>query len=155
MINLPKFQIRFTISTLYNLGIWVWMISISRHKLNMASSISTSVSCRANLTNFFNITQFGGWPRTRTEKFEIYKFLFQLVDCFATGKSLPEILFFAEHEENMRRTWSVQKLFWMSETISLHDMFSTGLSLEFSCIELVSNSMNNLLSWYCGLLMQK
>ena len=37
----------------------------------------------------------------------------------------------------------------MSETISVYNMFSPGLSLEFSCIELV-NSMNNLLS-YCGL----
>ena len=37
----------------------------------------------------------------------------------------------------------------MSETISVHNMFSQGLSLEFSCIELV-NSMNNLSS-YCGL----
>ena len=35
----------------------------------------------------------------------------------------------------------------MSETISVHNMFSPGLSLEFSCIEL---SMNNLSS-YCGL----
>ena len=38
----------------------------------------------------------------------------------------------------------------MSETISVHNMFSSGLSLEFSCFELVHNSMNNLLS-YCGL----
>ena len=36
----------------------------------------------------------------------------------------------------------------MSETISVHNMFSPGLSLEFSGIEL--NSMNNLSS-YCGL----
>ena len=35
------------------------------------------------------------------------------------------------------RTCCVQKLFWMSETISVHNMFSPGLSLEFSCIELV------------------
>ena len=34
----------------------------------------------------------------------------------------------------------------MSETISVHNMFSPGLSLEFSAC----NSMNNLLS-YCGL----
>ena len=38
---------------------------------------------------------------------------------------------------NMGRTCCVQKLFWMSETISVHNMFSPGLSLEFSCIELV------------------
>ena len=31
----------------------------------------------------------------------------------------------------------MQKLFWMSETISVHNMFSPGLSLEFSCIELL------------------
>ena len=39
--------------------------------------------------------------------------------------------------QNMGRTCCVQKLFWMSETISVHNMFSPGLSLEFSCIELV------------------
>ena len=38
---------------------------------------------------------------------------------------------------NMRRTCCVQKLFWMSETIYVQNMFSPGLSLEFSCIELV------------------
>ena len=37
----------------------------------------------------------------------------------------------------------------MSETISVHNMFSPGLSLEFSCIKL-ANSMNSHLS-YCGL----
>ena len=34
----------------------------------------------------------------------------------------------------------------MLETSSVHNMFSPGLSLEFSCIELVIN-----LSSYCGL----
>ena len=37
----------------------------------------------------------------------------------------------------------------MSETISVHNMFSPDLSLEFSCTELVIQ-MNNLSS-YCGL----
>ena len=37
----------------------------------------------------------------------------------------------------------------MSETISLDNMFSPGLSLEFSCIEL-QFKMNNR-SLYCGL----
>ena len=37
----------------------------------------------------------------------------------------------------MGRTCCVQTLFWMSETISVHNMFSPGLSLEFLCIELV------------------
>ena len=45
-----------------------------------------------------------------------------------TGKSLSEALLFAEHGENMLCT----KLFRMSETISAHNMFSPGLSLEFS-----------------------
>ena len=60
--------------------------------------------------------------------------------------------------QNMGRTCCVQKLFWMSETIDVHSMLSPGLSLEFSCIELVirstCNSKNNLLS-YCGLLYAK
>ena len=34
----------------------------------------------------------------------------------------------------------------MTETISVHNMFSSGLSLKFSFIELVT--MNNLLSYY-------
>ena len=54
---------------------------------------------------------------------------------------------------NLGRTCCVQKLFWMSETISVHNMFSLCLSLEFSCIELC-NSMNNLSS-YCGLVNAK
>ena len=47
-----------------------------------------------------------------------------------TGKSLSEALLFAEHGENMLCTKIVL-------TISVHNMFSPGLSLEFSCIELV------------------
>ena len=35
----------------------------------------------------------------------------------------------------MGRTCCIHKLFWMSETISIHNMFSPGLSLEFSCNE--------------------
>ena len=50
-----------------------------------------------------------------------------------TGKSLSEALLFAEHGENMLYT----KMFWMSETISVHNMFSPDLCLEFSCVELV------------------
>ena len=56
--------------------------------------------------------------------------------------NLCQKLFFLQ---NMGRTCCVQKLFSMSETISVHNMFSPGLSLEFSCIELVC------LSSYCGL----
>ena len=48
--------------------------------------------------------------------------------------NLCQKLFFLQ---NRVRTCRVQKLFWMSETISVHNMFSPGLSLEFSCIELV------------------
>ena len=48
--------------------------------------------------------------------------------------NLCQNLFFLQ---NMGRTCCVQTLFWMSETISVHNMFSPGLSLEFSCIELV------------------
>ena len=56
----------------------------------------------------------------------IYQFYLQVNLC--------QKLFFLE---NMGRTCCVQKLFWMSETISVHNMFFPGLSLEFSCIELV------------------
>ena len=58
--------------------------------------------------------------------------------------NLCQKLFFLQ---NMVRTCCVQKLFWLPETISVHNMFSSGLSLELSCIELC-NSMNNLLSYY-------
>ena len=54
-----------------------------------------------------------------------------------TGKSLSEALLFAEHGENMLCTKIHSVLFCVSETISVHNMFSPGLSLEFSCIELV------------------
>ena len=59
---------------------------------------------------------------------------FELLKSFTvlTGKSLSEALLFAE-------------------TISVHNMFSPGVSLEFSCIVLVIqslNSTNNLSSYY-------
>ena len=60
--------------------------------------------------------------------------------------NLCQKLFFLQ---NMGRTCCVQKMFWMSETISVHNMFSPGLSLEFSCIEPVIQWTN--LSSYCGL----
>ena len=66
-----------------------------------------------------------------------------------TWNSTGKFLFIVLLLQNMGRTCCVQKLFWMSETISVHNMFSPGLSLEFSCIE-TCNSMNNLSS-YCGL----
>ena len=46
--------------------------------------------------------------------------------------NLCQELFFLQ---SMGRTCCVQRLFWMSETISVHNMLSPGLSLEFSCIE--------------------
>ena len=81
----------------------------------------------------------------------------------STGKSLSEALIFAStnpqydgrlfiefrvHQactfntrklqaQNKLRTCCVQKLIQITETISEHNMFSPGLSLEFSCIELV------------------
>jgi hypothetical protein len=61
--------------------------------------------------------------------------------------NLCQKLFFLQ---NMGRTCCVQKLFWMSETISVHNMFSPGLSLEFSRTYWTCNSINNLSS-YCGL----
>ena len=77
-----------------------------------------------------------------------------------TGKSLSELLLFEEHGENMLcseivlnvkndfctqqvlaqdmgRTSFAQKLFLTFRTISVHNMFFPGLSLELSCIELV------------------
>ena len=51
-----------------------------------------------------------------------------------TGKSLSEALLFAEHwgEHVVYKNCSE-----CHETISVQNMFSPGLSLEFSCIELV------------------
>ena len=65
--------------------------------------------------------------------------------------NLCQKLFFLQ---DMGRTCCVQKLFWLSETISVQNMFSPGLSLEFSCKYWTCNSMNNLLS-YCGLVNAK
>ena len=61
-------------------------------------------------------------------EFRIYEF-FQRIQV-----SLCQRLFFLQ---NMGRTRCVQKNFWMLETISVPKIFSPGLSLEFSCIELV------------------
>ena len=74
-----------------------------------------------------------------------------------TGKSLSEALIFASTNpqyddrlfielqvqcmkipsSNLGRTCCVQKLFLTFRTIFVHNMFSPGLRLEFSCIELV------------------
>ena len=48
--------------------------------------------------------------------------------------NLCQKLFFLQ---NMGRTCCVQNFFKMSETITVHNMFSPGLNLEFSCIELI------------------
>ena len=55
-----------------------------------------------------------------------------------TGKSLSEAL---------------QNYFWMSETISVHNMFSPGLSWEFLCIELVIQwtICHHIAHWYMGI----
>ena len=51
--------------------------------------------------------------------------------------------------QNIGRTCCVHKLFWMSKSISVHNMFSPcselGIFTYWTC-----NSMNNMLS-YCGL----
>ena len=57
----------------------------------------------------------------------------KVISIFGTGKSLSEALLFAEHGENMLCTKCVLNV----RKISVHNMFSPGLSLEFSCIELV------------------
>ena len=53
----------------------------------------------------------------------------------------------------MGRICYVQELFWISEKNSVHNMFSPGLSLEFSCIELLIQwtICRNIVGW----LMQK
>ena len=75
-------------------------------------------------------------------------FLIEDVHAYGTGKSLSEALIFGSTNpqyddrlfielqvqymkipsSNMGRTCCVQKLFWMSETISVHNMSSPGLS---------------------------
>ena len=60
-------------------------------------------------------------------------FLWKLLEIFITGKFLSEALLL----ENMGRTCCVQKLFWMSETISVHNMFSPcselGIFMYWTC----------------------
>ena len=66
--------------------------------------------------------------------FELMFIHYPMFSCQIVQVNLWQKLFFLQ---NMGRTCCVQKLFWVSETISVHNMFSPGLSLEFSCIELV------------------
>ena len=68
-----------------------------------------------------------------------------LIFICCTGKSLSEALFL----QNMGRTCCVQKLFWMSETISVHNRFELGIFMYWTW-----NLMNNLLSC-CGLVNAK
>ena len=72
----------------------------------------------------------------------------QILQCMehVIQVNLCQKLFFLE---NMGRTCCVQKLFWMSKTISVHNMFSPcselGIFTYWTC-----DSMNNMSS-YCGL----
>ena len=56
--------------------------------------------------------------------------LSKCIDWYVVQVNLRQKFFFLQ---NMGRTCCVQKLFWMSKTISAHNMISPGLSLEFSC----------------------
>ena len=84
--------------------------------------------------------------QSRLVEFKENRNFFQISrpDCLQVY--LCQKLFFLE---NMGRTYCVQKLFWMSKTISVHDMFSPcselGIFIYWTC-----NSMNNLSS-YCWL----
>ena len=78
----------------------------------------------------------------------INRFGWCVVSAFVLQVNLCQKLFFLQ---NMGRTCCVQKLFWMSETISVHKMFSPGLSLEFLMCW-TCNSMNNLSSYYCHII---
>ena len=66
-----------------------------------------------------------------TTTFDVW---FQEPSSSKTKVNLCQKIFFLQ---NMVRTCCVEKLFWMSETISVRNMFSPGLSLKFSRIELV------------------
>ena len=70
--------------------------------------------------------------RNSIQNFEPFDNLDLYFGVCAVQVNLCQKLFFLQ---NMGRTCCVQKLFWMSDTISVHNMFSPGLSLEFSCIE--------------------
>ena len=77
------------------------------------------------------------WIYLTTKMHLKLNFSFQMPLFKCTKKvqvSLCQKLFFLQ---NMGRTCCVQKLFWMPEIISVHNMLSPGLSLEFSCIKLV------------------
>ena len=82
----------------------------------------------------------------------VYTFLclvqltYLIIKKFLVQVNLCQKLFFLQ---NMGRTCCVQKLFWMSGTLSVHNMFypcsELGIFMYWTC-----NSMNNL-SLYCGL----
>jgi hypothetical protein len=72
--------------------------------------------------------------KSTKEKTFLGALLYEMPSNFHVQVNLCQKLFFLQ---NMGRTCCVQKLFWMSETISVHNIFSPGLSLEFSCIELI------------------
>ena len=64
-------------------------------------------------------------------------FLHQLTHNMMTDSSLNyKFNKWKFQAQNMGRTCCVQKLFWMPKTIAVHNMFSTCLRLELSCIEL-------------------
>ena len=82
---------------------------------------------------FHHIRSRGEWHHHIWGKLSFW-LTFRYIKLSFIQVNLCQKLFFLQ---KMGRTCCVQKLFWMSETISVHNVFSPGLSLEFSCIKLV------------------
>ena len=88
---------------------------------------------------FINLHCFRMAKNTKVTMFGQVSFLFFQSNSSGSCLHLIQVnlcqkLFFLQ---TMGRTCCVKKLSWMSETIYVHNMFSPGLSLEFSCIELI------------------
>ena len=88
-------------------------------------------SCRFSRSEYWQTSEWLHFVFKPLLKEHVY--FLALAFSYSVHVNLCQKLFFLQ---NMGRTCCVQKMFWMS-TISVHNMFSPGLNLEFSLIELV------------------
>ena len=120
-----------------NAGTRVRILKIDMGPMQYFRTSSAYKSCQKS-PNFKKRTQ--KWLRIMNLILSKY---FTAISIFLQVNLCQKLFFF----QNMERTCCVQKLIWMLETISVHNMFSPVLSLKFSCIELQFNEQSVIILW--------
>ena len=112
--------------------------------LSPRSLVNALTSQFSKCSKFSRLSKFWKFSKFKPCQMMILKYSYDTIWCnrinSCHSKNSKTCLDMSRHVRTCLEVIQVnfcQKLFWMSETISVHNMFSPGLSLEFSCIELV------------------